>query len=268
MKILRTEKTPIWDDNEDVYLKAYFINDRSQEENRPAVIICPGGGYLCVSESESDPVALRFADAGYQPFVLNYSIMEQARYRNRETFKPVLELEKAFEIVHSRADQWHIDSRKIVLIGFSAGGHLAASYCVCKDKDYMKPAALLLSYPLIDYKYLNNSWCSQIGDDQIDLYQLATRKVFGTAHPSEEQRNALDVNTQVSEQMPPTFLCHALDDRVIDVESSVCFDRKLKSLGVPSKLYLFEKGIHGEPFFDAAWFELAVKWLKGIMNDK
>lgn len=266
----QTEMIPIWDDNEDVYLKAYFFDCNFQEESqkpKPAVIICPGGGYLCISESESDPVAYRFAEAGYQPFVLNYSIMEQARYQEGEPFKPVLELAAAFDLMHKNSDQWNVDRNKIIVIGFSAGGHLAASYCACKNRDYFKPAALLLSYPLIDYKYLNRYWKSDMEEDQIDLYRLATRKVFGSVRPSEEQLKAFDVKNHISDQMPSVIIWHAMDDDVIDVESSIRLAQKLRSQSVPCKLHLFEKGAHGEPFYDSAWFELALTWLKGIINE-
>ena len=262
----QTELIPIWDQNENVYLKAYSFDESAQE--KPAVIICPGGGYLCISESESDPVAHRFAEAGYQPFVLSYSVMEQARYQEEEPFKPVLELTAAFALVHRNAGRWNVDRNKIIVIGFSAGGHLAARYCACKNRNYFKPAALLLSYPLIDYKYLNRDWKSDMDGDQIDLYQLATRKVFGTIHPSEEQLKALDVKNHISDQMPPVFIWHAMDDNVIDVESSIRLVQKLRSLSVPGELHLFEKGIHGEPFYDSTWFELALTWLKGIINEK
>ena len=124
MKELRTERISIWEQNEDVYLKTYFYSGVTGKENeilKPAVIICPGGGYLCISEIESDPVADRFAEAGYQPFVLNYSIMEQARYREGEPFKPVLELAEALKLVRQNAEQWSVDGNKIIVIGFFCG---------------------------------------------------------------------------------------------------------------------------------------------------
>jgi len=260
---LKIEKIPIWDHNDEVYLKAYHLDD----DLKPAVLICPGGGYLCIAESESDPVAFRFAEAGYHPFVLNYSIMEQARYRSGETFKPVVELEKAFEILCCNAEDWHIDSRKIVLIGFSAGGHLAASYCSDRNA-FLKPAALILSYPLIDYNYLNQNWSTEESECPIDLHRLALRKVFGTERPSEEMLNALDVKRHIIFEMPPTFIWHSKNDRVIDVESSVRLAQVLKDNGTPCKLWLSEDGIHGEPSYNLQWFDLALKWLKGIINEE
>ena len=262
--ILKTEKISIWEQNEDVYLKVYYVDDNF---NKPAVIICPGGGYVCISESEADPVALRFAEAGYYPFVLHYSIMEQARYRRGEDFKPVLELEKAFEILHGNTDRWNLDCSKIILAGFSAGGHLAASYCFDEER-LRKPAALILSYPLIDYRYLNQNWCTGEPDHPIDLHRLALRKVFGSDSPSDDELNDLDVKKRITSQMPPTFIWHSKNDRVIASESSVRLAQILQEKGVPCKLCIFEDGVHGNPFFHVKWFDIAVKWLKGIINEE
>ena len=257
------EKIPIWENNDDVYLKAYHTGD----DLKPAVVICPGGGYLCISESEADPVALRFTEAGYQPFVLNYSIMEQARYRRGEPFRPIIELEKAFEVLHSNADRWNLDHSKFILAGFSAGGHLAASYC-SDEGMLLKPAALILAYPLIDYNYLNKNWCTGESDYPIDLHRLALRKVFGSASPSQDELNDMDVKKRITSKMPPTFIWHSKNDRVISLESSACLAQILKDKGVASKLCILEDGVHGDPFFDARWFDISQKWLKGIINEE
>ena len=101
-----------------------YIRDESPEmeaHRRPAVVICPGGGYGMTSDREAEPVALKFLEKGFQCFVLRYSV-EPVRFP-----AALLQLATAVAMVRSRADKWHVNADKIAVCGFSAGGHLAAS---------------------------------------------------------------------------------------------------------------------------------------------
>ena len=89
---------------------------------RPAVLILPGGGYSMCSDREADPVAFPYLEAGYQAFILRYSVGEDSVWPN-----PLDDYEQAMALIEERADEWKVLTDKIVVIGFSAGGHLAAS---------------------------------------------------------------------------------------------------------------------------------------------
>ena len=128
------------------------------EKKRGAVLILPGGSYRYTSPREAEPVALQFNAAGFHAFVLDYRVAP-SRYP-----KPLLDASKAMCIIRENADNWKIDSGKIAVCGFSAGGHLAASLGVHWQKDYLKsvpgvseglnrPDALILCYPVISPEY-------------------------------------------------------------------------------------------------------------------
>lgn len=110
-----------------------------QEKNRPAVLVCPGGGYVYCSPREAEPVALSYAARGFHAFVLRYSVSKDAA-----GFTPLEEVDWAIGHIREHAAQWHIDPEKIAVCGFSAGGHLAlASGVLAKNR----PNAMILGYP-------------------------------------------------------------------------------------------------------------------------
>ena len=139
--------------------KAYtYFWDSSKEmtpmKKRPAIVICPGGGYSFTSDREAEPIAMQFMAMGYQVVVLRYSVAP-VRYP-----KQLFQLGSLVKHIKEHAEEYHVDSEKIFIAGFSAGGHLAASYGVFWDREEfwkemgleetdLKPAGLILSYPVI-----------------------------------------------------------------------------------------------------------------------
>jgi acetyl esterase/lipase len=131
-------------------------NERNERRNtRPCVILCPGGGYRMLSPTESDPVSLSYFALGLNVFTLFYSLSEQA-----SDFAPLLELSESVCLVRKNAHHFEIDPDKIAVMGFSAGGHLAASLAVLHHHEAFmrvsgirdgsnKPNAALLCYPVI-----------------------------------------------------------------------------------------------------------------------
>ena len=134
-------------------LTTYF-QDYSEEldcsTKRPAVVICPGGAYRFCSDREAEPIAIHLLQMGYHAAVLRYSCCPH-RYP-----EALLQLAGAFLFLSSHAEEYHIDSEKIAVCGFSAGGHLAASYGVFWNKSFvtetwntspekLRPAGMLLT---------------------------------------------------------------------------------------------------------------------------
>lgn len=148
--LLKTEKfTP-------ATLEAYLLDnyDYSRGRKRPALIICPGGGYEYVSPREAESIAIKFNGFGFQTFVLHYHV---APY---EYPTALCELASAVRLVRKNAEEWNIDPEQIAVAGFSAGGHLAASLCTGYQKEWLlgalnataeeiAPNASVLCYPVI-----------------------------------------------------------------------------------------------------------------------
>ena len=162
-------------------LYTYFL-DNSQEIDpnrvRPVIVICPGGGYGMVSDREAEPIAMRFLGAGYHAVILRYSVAPAAHY-------PTALRQLAWTVAYLRehAAEYHIDPNKVVVAGFSAGGHLAASYGVFwkkktflaeeleVDAKQLRPNGLLLSYPVITSgpKAHRDSFKNLLGDQYDNL---------------------------------------------------------------------------------------------------
>lgn len=186
-----------------------FIPDNEQK-NRTAVIICPGGGYgVLLTHREGSDVAEKFRDTGVVAFVLKYRLPEQ-RIMNDPSMGPLQDLQTAILMVRSRAEEWGIDSEKIGVMGFSAGGHLASSSGVHDDtywvdssmnKVNVRPDFMLLINPVI-------SFTESIG-------QTGTRdNLLGKIH-SRKKVMFFSNELHVDNNTPPTFLAHNSTDSVV-----------------------------------------------------
>ena len=203
---------------------------------RPAVIVCPGGAYSMVSDREKDPVAQEFFAMGVQVFTLAYSVEEKAADK-----RPMEELAKAVLAVRQNARKWLVDPQKVVVLGFSAGGHLAGSLgvhwddpeimtrCGVRDAKLLRPDGLVLCYPVITM--------------QDGLTHQVTRKnvMAGT----KETRDYWSLETQVKENTPPTFIWHTMEDDCVPVENSFLFVSALHRNGVACEAHFFPHGGHG-----------------------
>ncbi|MEG1442050.1 MAG: alpha/beta hydrolase [Oscillospiraceae bacterium] len=233
---------------------------------RPAVIVCMGGGYEFKSEREGEPVVLKYCAAGCHGFLLDYSVSP--------TGWPAAtcELAKAIAYVRSIADEYDIDSERVYVCGFSAGGHLAASSGVYWDNDLVhkfsqtknnenRPDGMILGYPVISKK------------DSIT--HGTTRNVFVDGKPENLDIFALDEN--VTQSTPKTFLWHTFEDNCVPVENSMDFGMALLKNRVPFEMHIFPKGGHGLSLANPItstdetqnipanqpWIDLSIEWLKG-----
>ncbi len=241
------------------------------EKHFPAVIICPGGGYDYLSDRENEPVSLRFAGNGIQAFVLRYSCV------NKKFPTDVLELASSVKYVRENASEYQVDKDKIFVLGFSAGGHLAASLSNFYDKDIItrtlgaapddiKPNGCILCYPVItsDKEFTHeSSILNLIGDDK-------------TSDEALNLRELVSLENRVSEATPPTFLWHTADDTSVPVENSLKYMLSLSKYNIPFEAHIYEWGNHGLSLCNyqtscgehhimpvsEKWTELAIAWIK------
>jgi acetyl esterase/lipase len=201
--------------------------------------------------------------------------------------QPLLDLAKAILTIRENAEEFHVDPDKIIVCGFSAGGHLAASLGVHWESELLretfgressafKPNALILGYPLLDYPTMKE--LNAKSDDPMiaGLFRQANQALFGNPDPSDEELVRLSPSRHVTASTPPTFLWHTAADSLVYVANSLLFAQELAKHGVPFDLHVFEQGVHGLSLCDettegepahldsrgAAWVDLALSWLK------
>jgi acetyl esterase/lipase len=219
---------------------------------RPAVIICPGGGYVRLTiEDGGYDVAKALADSGIAAFVLKYRTWQDAAFINYRNL-PFNDLQKALSIVYSRARAWNIDTAKIGLLGFSAGGHLAAMGATSKTG--LKTAFTILAYPVISFT------------DSLVSPTLKSRASLLGKHITEEDKIKYSPELQVSASTPPAFLVHAQDDSTSWVGNSIAYYKALTAKKITAQLLIYPKGGHGFAMYNKAmeesWIPQAIKWLR------
>jgi len=238
------------------WLECYLVQT---EEQRGAVLVCPGGGYGGRADHEARPVAEAFRSRGCHGFVLHYRV---SPHRHPE---PLMDAARAVQIIRHRAKEWKVNKDKIAVLGFSAGGHLAASLGVhyerapvgkkdAINKESCRPDALVLCYPVITSgKYRHEGSLKNLLGEQ----------------DSEAMREVLSLEKHVTDKTPPTFLWHTSDDQGVPVQNSLLFAESLFSSSVPSELHIYPTGRHGlglapEDPHIASWVDLAAQWLYGM----
>lgn len=216
-----------------------YFHERSREIAdylRPAVIICPGGAYSFTSDREADPIALRFVAMDYNVAVLRYST-EPARFP-----EALRQLAAAVALLRKKSEQWCIDTEKILVQGFSAGGHLAASLGVFWQEPFVwtgiatsaqqvRPNGMILAYPVIT--------SGEKG------HQDSFRNLLGVEYTNPEKRAAMSLERCVSQDTPPTFLWHTTTDADVPVENSLLLFTALKEKNVPVEMHIYPVGVHG-----------------------
>lgn len=293
-----SEKLYLYKDRTDVHLTTYLwdASEFPQGGKRPAVLVCPGGGYFDCSAQEGAPIALRFAAMGYQTFVLHYSTYtkDQGGFPfgaknvppHPETAHPapVLDIARAFLKIRENAESWKVDTDRIAVCGFSAGGHNAAMYAtnwhrdyiaqaVGVDKSQLRPAAAILGYPLTDYVFMQ----STAEGNHVDrgFFDNSNIAFLGTAEPTMEQLIAVSPARLVDENTPPMFIWATASDELVPVMHSLRMAQALSEKYVPYTLHIFEKGNHGLAAGTQAsaiamtgispevndWMDMAEKWL-------
>jgi acetyl esterase/lipase len=228
-----------------------------EKANGTAVIICPGGGYhVLLTKREGTDVAKEFNKLGVTAFVLKYRLPDDKVLIDK-TIGPLQDAQQAIRLVRERAGEWNIDPSKIGIMGFSAGGHLAATagthFAVSQIglvKTSLRPDFMILINPVI-------SFTNEIG-------HIGSRdNLLGTS-PSAEKMTLFSNELQITPQTPPAYLVHSGADEVVPVANSVEFYKALVKNGVSGELHVYSKGEHGfltYPSFQE-WFDRVVGWMR------
>ena len=249
--------------HEEATLDAYILDcdlALGQYGKRPAIVVCPGGGYVYCSRAEGEPVAMAYAAKGFHTFVLRYSTGRAAA-----GFAPLKEVSWVIGYIREHAEEWNIDPEKIVTCGFSAGGHLALSAGLLGEN---KPNAMILGYPAA-------SAPNYPGADF--MLKLLTGKETVTDADAEQ----FDLVAQITKDAPPVFIAATAQDMLTGM-GALPIAQKYCKLGLDYELHIFQHGPHGyslanettsdgsSRYMNAAfahWQQLSVAWLHKIFGE-
>jgi acetyl esterase/lipase len=222
----------------------------AQARNGAAVVVCPGGGYTHLAlEKEGTRAASWLNSLGITAFVLRYRLADWGHPA------PLQDVRAAMRLVRQSASAWSIDRGRVGVLGFSAGGHLAAcASCLFETADE-RPDFAALIYPVITLKP--------------PYAHAGSRRALLGATPDPTLVEQLSLETRVTPKTPPTFLMHTRDDASVPFENSQMYQAALAAAGVPSELHLYEHGPHGigmSPEYEAsrAWPKACETWLKSL----
>jgi acetyl esterase/lipase len=228
-------------------------------EKKTAVIICPGGGYARLAAShEGTDVAKVLNEWGITAFVLKYRLPDDTIMIDK-SIGPLQDAQRAIQLVRENAAKWNIDPAKIGIMGFSAGGHLAAmastqfnnSVIVNPQNISLRPDFSILLYPVISFTD--------------SLAHMGSRINLIGPDPPVEKIIAYSNELQVTAQTPPAFLVHAGDDKTVKVENSIHYWQSLLKNGVLAEMHLYPKGGHGFGMINKTtndkWMDRLKNWL-------
>lgn len=248
----------------------FYLQENFEEidptRRRPLVLICPGGGYENISNREAEPVALKLLSLGFHAAVLTYSVAPA------EFPVSLRQLGQAMVAVREKSTEYPIDPERIFVMGFSAGGHLAASLGafwnhslledLSADATVLRPKGLILCYPVISS-----------GEHR---HVSSFRKLLGSA---EEKLDQVSIEKLITEDFPATFVWHTLEDQVVPVQNTLLLVDQLVEKKIFCECHLYPKGPHGlslgteETAPDAGmynrdiqgWPELAARWISEVI---
>mgnify|MGYP005831917775 CR=1 FL=1 len=233
------------------------------QATRAAVVICPGGGYgFLAVDHEGKQIAEWLNSFGVAGFVLEY------RHRNRGYGHPapLQDAQRAIRTVRARADEFKIDPKKIGILGFSAGGHLASTAATHFDQGNpqaddpiervgCRPDFAVLCYAVIQF-------------DEQATHRGSQRNLLGD-HPDPELVRSLSNEKQVTPETPPTFLWHTDQDTGVPAENSVSFYLACRKAKVPAELHIYRAGQHGVGLGrnlvgTSNWSKECEDWMRGL----
>lgn len=242
------------------YLPYNSTEMKRQDQLRPTILLCPGGGYGMVSQREAEPIAVHFLPAGYNVFVLTYSVAPHG-------FPVQLrEVAAAMELIYANATQWNVDTNRIAIMGFSAGGHLAAHYSTsydCAEVREVFPESKPVQASILCYPVITST--------EGPCHKGSFKNLVGHFPLTEEEDEKFSCHRQVSDHTPPAFLWHTAADQAVPVVNSLLYAQALSEHSIPFSLHIYPYGHHGLSTVDAQTngelspaFLLAADWLPSL----
>ena len=251
----------------------HWTTTAGQYPLRSGVLVLPGGGYVMHGASEGEPVALAFSAQGYDTFVLRYSTGEHAVFPNA-----VADAGRALMLIREHAAGWNLDSEKIAVCGFSAGGHVAACLGTMWNREDIRtacgaaenenrPDALILGYPCISADI----------EGMKGMY-----KILAGERDLEELRQIASADRYVGPDTPPVFLWNMYQDQMVPVEDGLRFQLALAKYNIPFESHTYQNGVHGcglatpatsigaavrENAHVARWFTDCCLWLSELFGN-
>ena len=224
------------------------------------VVVCPGGGYrILASSHEGYDIAAKFNEIGVSALVLYYRLPEDSAQVEKK-YAPLQDAQAAIALVRANASKWNVDPAKVGIMGFSAGGHLAATAATHFSKDYsglhtglnLRPDFQILLYPVISMRPFGHGGSKQ--------------SLLGK-NPTEEELALFSNEEQVTAQTPKAFLVHASDDNAVPLKNSLLYAERLTENKVPVDLHVYAKGGHGFGLNNKTtsgdlWFDRLITWMK------
>lgn len=220
--------------DKNAYLEV-FAPDKVGSFVRSAMLVIPGGGYQNVcSDREGEPVALSFLPYGYCSFVLHYTVREKPFPSH------LIQASKAVKYIKDNAEKYNVDGEKVFAVGFSAGGHLAATLGAMWDMQKIydetgmkykenKPKGVILMYPVVS----------------ADFHAVSFKNLFVNEELTEERKNSASVEKHISSQAAPMFIVHTSNDEVVNVKNSLVLASALKDKDIPFEMHIYPDAPHG-----------------------
>ncbi|MDB5239424.1 MAG: endo,4-beta-xylanase [Spirosoma sp.] len=233
-----------------------FFKPAPGKASGAAVIIIPGGGYgVVVYQGEGINIAKALAEKGVAAFILKYRLPSDAIMPDKK-IGPLQDAQQAIKLVRDGATKWGIDARKVGIMGFSAGGHLASTAATHYEKSYvdnatstsLRPDFQILIYPVISMRD--------------SLAHGGSRNNLLGKTPTQQDIALFSNELHVRADTPPTYLTHSADDKVVDVDNSIIYFEQLRRQKVPVEMHIYPKGDHGFIFRHPGWMEPLFAWMK------
>lgn len=229
---------------------------KPEQPNGTAIIVIAGGGYgVIVYNGEGLGTAKSLVEKGISAFVLKYRLPSDEIMSDKK-IGPLQDVQQSIKYLRENAEKYGIDRNKIGVMGFSAGGHLASTAATHFEKSYienpqntnLRPDFQILVYPVITM--------------QDALTHGGSRDALIGKTPSQEDKDLMSNELQVKANTPITWLTHAADDKVVDVDNSIQYFEKLRKNKVEVEMHVFPKGDHGFIFRQKGWIDPLFDWMK------